>query len=129
MKSWSIQVQAQFTVTAETFCDASDLAVDQAMEMEPADWGTVAIHWTRKERAALVAAVKERASELAEPLEPGDEECGAACAYEEAADWASIAARLLDGEPISQAFGPGWTAEFGVGAALVPFLAESEAKR
>ncbi|MBA2678429.1 MAG: hypothetical protein H0U76_08560, partial [Ktedonobacteraceae bacterium] len=33
-KTFHIQVQAQFTVEAETLDDACDLAVDQAMEMD-----------------------------------------------------------------------------------------------
>jgi hypothetical protein len=41
MKTWTIQVQAQFTVEAETLEDACDMAVDQAMEMDPTDWGMV----------------------------------------------------------------------------------------
>ena len=39
MSAWSIQVQAQFTVEEETLEDACNLAVDQAMEMEPTDYG------------------------------------------------------------------------------------------
>lgn len=71
--------------------------------------------------AALIAAVKEQAKGLAEPLEEGDEGCGAACAYAEAAVWAAIVGRLLDGKSIDEAFGEGWNAEFGVGEALIPF--------
>jgi hypothetical protein len=41
MKTWSIQVQAQFTVNAKTLEDACDMAVDQAMEMDSTEWATV----------------------------------------------------------------------------------------
>ncbi len=41
MAKFMIQVQAQFEVEADTFEDACDAAVDQAMEMEPTEWGTV----------------------------------------------------------------------------------------
>lgn len=38
---FTIQVQAQFEVSAETEEDACDAAVSMAMDIEAAEWGTV----------------------------------------------------------------------------------------
>ena len=41
MKLWSIQVQMQVEVWAETEEEACDIAVNDAMHLEPTEWATV----------------------------------------------------------------------------------------
>lgn len=48
-KFFTIQVQAQFEVTAETEEDACDAAVSMAMEIEPSEWGTIILTTSQKE--------------------------------------------------------------------------------
>lgn len=52
-KLYTVQVQAQFEVMAETEEDACDAAVAMAMDIEPSEWGTVVFPRTNREQMDL----------------------------------------------------------------------------
>lgn len=69
--TYTIQVQAQFTVEAETLEDACDKAVDQAMQMDSTEWGTIELPATwGKPRDPRIPDYREKIKRRAEGIWP-----------------------------------------------------------